>query len=135
MEYGIREKIRLRTRAQFSTFHQNDHSTGGFALLQDVQATVWSLRFTLRYALFETDDYDNRQYAYENDVYLAYSFPAYSGRGVRKMAMVDFKLRKVHIWLRYGMTRYKDVDSIGSGVDSIPGDTRSDIKIQLMYTF
>jgi hypothetical protein len=135
IEYGVREKLRLKTRVQFSTFRQNNRTTRGFALIQDAQASVGKVRFTFRYALFDADDHDNRQYAYENDVYLAYSFPAYAGQGARKVAMVDFKHRKVHFWLRYGMTRLKNVDTIGSGIDTMPGNNRSEIRIQLMYTF
>ena len=90
----------------------------------------------MRYALFDTDDYDNRQYAYENDVFLAYSMPAYAGIGVRKMIMVEYKLsRHISLWARFANSRYPNEDNIGSGLDAIEGNIKNDVKFQARLTF
>lgn len=135
-EYGLRQNLRLRTRAQFSSFNFNTHTTHGFALFQDVQFDLGRLKLTARYAVFETDDYDNRQYAYENDVLLAYSLPAYYGTGIRRIAMIEYKLnRQLSLWFRYANTRYPYEEIIGSGPDTVVGNTKNDIKFQLRVVF
>jgi len=37
--------------------------------------------------------------------------------------------------VRYSITRYKDLDVIGSGNDQIAGPRRSEIKVQFRYQY
>ncbi|MBA4054078.1 MAG: hypothetical protein C0490_05140 [Marivirga sp.] len=135
-DYGLRQKLRLKTRVQFSSYLYNGRKTSGFAFIQDASADVGQLQFTGRYAVFATDDYDNRQYAYENDVLLAYSMPAYNGIGVRKVLMIEYKLnRYLSFWLRYGTIRYPYEEKTGTGPDTIEGNTRNDVKFQMRIKF
>lgn len=134
LEYGLREKVRLKTRFQWSSYQIDGTTTEGVALIQDVRVQWGRFKITARYALFDTDDYDNRQYAYENDVFLAYSMPAYAGIGVRKMIMLEYKLsRQISIWMRYAHSRYPYEDNIGSGQDTIEGNIKNDVKFQLRF--
>jgi hypothetical protein len=89
-DYGITDKIKLKTRAQFSTFDFEGISTKGMTLLQDISIDLGRLTLTGRYALFDTDDYDNRQYVYEREVWLAYALPAYSGVGIRNYILAEY---------------------------------------------
>ncbi len=131
-DYGIGRKVKLKSRAQFSTFEMNRHTTRGLALLQDISFELGKFEITARHAQFDTDDYDNRQYVYERDVWLAYSLPAYDGTGIRNIMMIEFKAnRNLTFWLRYTHTRFTDRDQIGSGVDTIDGNIRNDIKFQM----
>jgi len=121
----------LKTRAQFSSYRLGNNATSGFALVQDVNLDVKKISLSTRYALFDCDDYDNRQYVYERDVWLAYSFPAYNGTGLRTYAMIQYKLTsKIDIWLRWAYTRYTDRDVISSGSEAIDGNTKNDLKFQ-----
>jgi hypothetical protein len=127
------QMLRLKSRIQYSTFSIRSHATNGVALIQDIIMDLGKFKLTGRYAIFETDDYDNRQYSYENDVWLAYSMPAYSGIGVRKMVMVEYKLSKhVSFWIRYAHIRYNKQNEIGTSVDQIKGAEKDDIKVQLL---
>lgn len=135
-DYGLRQKLRLKTRAQFSTYFYNGKTTTGFALIQDASAEVGPFQFTGRYAVFDTDDYDNRQYSYENDVLLAYSMPAYDGTGVRKVLMIEYKMNKyLSFWLRYGSIRYLNEEKTGTGLDAVEGNMRNDVKFQMRIKF
>ena len=126
----------MRTRAQFSSFQLNAVTTHGSALLHDIQFDLGKIKVTARYAVFDTDDYDNRQDAYENDVLLAYSLPAYHGIGIRRMAMVEYKLnRQISFWLRYANTRYPYEEKIGTGPDTLAGNTKNDVKFQVRISF
>jgi hypothetical protein len=135
-DYAPHSMLRFKSRAQFSTYSIEDKKTQGFALMQDLIMDFGRLKLTMRYGVFETEDYDNRQYAYENDVWLAYSLPAYYGAGVRKMIILQYKMnRHITFWFRYAHIRYQHQNQIGSGIDSIEGDTKDDIKAQMVFRF
>jgi hypothetical protein len=136
MDYSSHARLRLKTRAQFSTYKINGKLTKGLALMQDLIFDLGKLKFTMRYGLFDTEDYDNRQYAYENDVWLAYSLPAYAGSGVRKIIIAQYKINKhVSCWIRYAHMRYRDQESIGNSLDRIEGNVKNDVKAQVVVRF
>jgi hypothetical protein len=135
-DYSANEYVSFKTRAQFSTYDFDEASTRGMTLVQDVQVKTGKLSFAARYALFDTDDYDNRQYVYERDVWLAYSIPAYNGQGTRAYIMVTLDLlQSLTLGLRWAQTRYTNTDEIGSGADAITGNMRTDVRAQLHYRF
>jgi hypothetical protein len=124
-DYYITEKIRLRSRVQMSEI-VSDATTSGLAIIQDVIVKSGRFKFTGRYALFDTDDFDNRQYVYENDVLMAFSFPAYEGTGIRQYVIMEYKIDK-HITLsaRYSHNTIRR--------DQQPGvDTLESVKCQVM---
>jgi hypothetical protein len=131
-DYEIGSGLHSKTRAQFSNYSISSKKTSGMVVLQDLVFSISKFQFSVRHALFDTDDFDNRQYAYENDVWLAYSLPAYQGIGIRNYLLLEYKASKrISFWLRYSRTRYKDQDSIGTGADKIAGNTKNDIKFQV----
>ncbi|AYB34794.1 helix-hairpin-helix domain-containing protein [Chryseolinea soli] len=136
LEYGINQTLHLKTRAQLSTLDFRGKQTQGFVLLQDVTVKTGPLEWTGRYALFDTDDYDNRQYTYEKDVWLACSMPAYYGRGVRQVLLLEYKMSKaISFWLRYGQTRYVGREEIQSSGGTIAGSIQNDMKVQMRISF
>ncbi|WP_162053768.1 ComEA family DNA-binding protein [Pontibacter pamirensis] len=128
--------LNLKSRVQFSTYsHESPRSTG-YLIAQDVNFTFDKIRLSTRYALFDTDSYDTRQYAYERDVLGAFSIPAFSGKGTRVYALLQFRpLQDLDVWIKYGITHYRNQDTIGSGLDTIEGPRRSDVKAQVRYKF
>jgi hypothetical protein len=134
-DYG-EGNFQFKTRLQWSDFRLQNQTTQGLLFLQDVAFKNQKLTVALRYALFDTDDFDNRQYVYERDVWLAFSLPALSGRGVRQYALIQYDLsRSCTIWLRWSVTRYANQTSISSGVDRIEGSTVNDVKFQVRFGF
>jgi Helix-hairpin-helix motif len=93
-------------------------------------------------ALFETDDYDTRIYAYEPDILYHFSLPAFYGRGIHYYINIhqDFSRLmgrgpghfKWSAWLKWGQTFYPGSTSIGTGLDEIPGNRKSEIKAQVL---
>ncbi len=135
-DYVANERLSFRSRVQFSSYTMANKITQGLALIQDMTYALGRVSITGRYCLFDTDDYDNRLYAFENDAWLNFSFPAYYGKGVRQYLMLHYKLtNKIDIWSRWGHTRYTDRDAIGSGGEIISGDTRNDVKLQARIRF
>jgi hypothetical protein len=132
VDYQISSSLRFKTRAQFSNYQFENKFSKGMTLLQDISWTLNSFEFTARYALFDTDDFENRQYVFERDVWLAYSLPAYFGQGIRYLFLIQFNVnQRLTFWLRWTQTRYQNQDSIGSGLDAINGNQRNDIKCQI----
>jgi hypothetical protein len=130
-DYSIHPNIRLQTRAQISTFSFEEHESTGSVLLQDFHFAMGRLKLTTRYAIFDARNFDNRQYVYENDVWLAYSMPAYEGVGIRNFIVIQYKISNAFtIWARYARTKYSDRDEIGSGLEMIKGNVKNDIKLQ-----
>lgn len=135
-DIGASDHVRFKTRLQFSSYSIQHQTTNGMVLMQDIRFNMRKFEVTARYALFDTDDYDNRQYVYENDVWLAFSLPAYYGKGIRRYILLEYKLNSyISFWLRYADTRYTDRDSVGSGVDETDGNVRSDLKFQTRIKF
>ncbi|RPD46946.1 hypothetical protein DNI29_12355 [Hymenobacter sediminis] len=130
--------LSLRTRVQGTQYREDGGpARRGYVLAQDVTVQPrHGLRFSGRYALFDTDDYDTRQYVFEQDVLYAFSVPALSGQGTRAylLAQYDFN-RHLTLWVRYATTHYRHQSTIGSGLEEIQGATRSEVKAQLRYRF
>ena len=128
--------ISMRSRVQWSSYRQSNGATQGFVVAQDLNFDFRKVKISTRYALFDTDDYDNRQYVYEKDVLYSVSFPSYYGRGTRMYLILQFKLgRQTDIWLRYAVTNYTDRTTISSGWEEIKGNKISELKFQLRYKF
>ncbi len=136
VDYQISSNLSFKTRAQFSTYLFGNNNSRGMVLLQDVTWRSGKFSVSGRYALFDTDDYDNRLYIYEKDVWLAFSFPAYYGVGVRNYLLLQYSIsRKVDVWLRWAHVRLTDRDVIGSGSEAIDGNIRNDVKFQTRIRF
>ncbi len=132
IDYKVASHLTFKTRAQFSTYSIGGNSSGGMILLQDITWNSGKFSISGRYALFDTDDYDNRLYVYEKDVWMAFSFPAYYGIGVRNYLLLQYSISKnADIWMRWAHVRFTDRTTIGSGSETIEGNIRNDVKFQV----
>ena len=137
--YKVTKSIQIKSRIEFSNYELgNNNDERGLLIYQDINYKQLSfpISFSIRYAIFESDSYNSRIYAYENDVLYAFSIPAFSGRGSRFYIVTKYHIaRGVDFWLRYSQTYYADRNSVGSGKDEINGNTKSEIKAQLRFKF
>jgi hypothetical protein len=139
MNYRASDNWVFRTRGEFSFFSDGfNELSRGYLFYQDIGYNHPSGRWNVsaRYAVFNTDNFDARIYAYENDVLYSFSIPPYLGRGQRTYIVAKFRVhRRVDLWLRYAQTFRNDVLVIGSGLDELPSNTRSDIRVQVRVKF
>jgi hypothetical protein len=136
IDYAATQQLSLKSRIQISTFEIERNVTSGIVLLQDVSYSRQRWTLSGRYAIFDTENYDNRLYVYERDVWLAFTFPAYSGKGTRQYLLLQYQFsRNIDIWLRWSQTRYLNQDTIGSGGETITGNTDNDVKFQIRWLF
>jgi len=139
MKFNISESVSLRSRLEWTDYYKEGNGTQtGTLIYQDIIYRPKSSPFDLsvRYALFDTDGYDARLYAYETDVLYFYSIPAISGRGSRYYAVGRYTIRRgLDIWVKWSRWHYLHQESISSGLDGIDGPIRSDMRIQLRWQF
>ncbi len=132
LDYAVSHRLSFKSRAQFSTYEFEHQRTSGFTLVQDLNFKFKKLTVSTRYALFDTDDFDNRQYVYEKDVWLAYSFPFYQGVGIRNYVLIKYSFSKrIDAWIKWSRTRFEDRETIGSGNETIDGNSVNDITLQV----
>jgi hypothetical protein len=108
----------------------------GYIIDQDasVRTRKVPMAFSLRYALFNTGSYETRIYTYEKDVLYGFSVPAMEGTGIRFFVLVSWEPFKfAELWFRYAQTFYTDRNVIGSGLETINGNIKSEIKIQALF--
>jgi hypothetical protein len=139
MSCSINRNLQLRNRLELNRISRAGESPdNGFLLYQDLIYKTGRLPMSLyfRYALFDTDSYYSRIYAYENDLLYAYSIPALYFRGVRTYIMLKYSVTShANLWIKYGRTTYSGKDIIGSGLDEIEGNVKSEIKLQMRIKF
>lgn len=98
--------------------------------------------YNFRIMLFATDGFDSRIYSYEQDVLFNASVPALDGKGIRYYVnahrTMKFGNRKsgprADLYVRWAQTVYADKQTIGSGIDEINGNKKSEIKVQLIFS-
>jgi hypothetical protein len=133
--YKVTESITLKSRVEFvSVQRKSQDSEQGFLIYQDIIFKPKSspISLSLRYAVFDTDSYDSRIYAFESNMLNVFYIPAHSGKGMRAYALLRYQFAKrFDLWIRYGIFLYENVNTIGSGAERIDGNRRSDIGVQL----
>ncbi|HAS40837.1 MAG TPA: hypothetical protein DCS93_10175 [Microscillaceae bacterium] len=137
LNYQVPKVLSLQSRLQWSTFQEGGGPvTSGYALVQDVGFKFRKFTLDFRFSVFDTQDFNNRQYVYEKDVLWAFSIPAYSGVGFRNYALLRYRLsRKIDIWLRYAQFSFRNQQTVGSGLEEIQGSIRSEVKAQMRIKF
>jgi len=139
VSYKINPAIALRNRIELLWYdNKSVNKENGFLTFFDIiyKPMLRPMSGVLRLQYFETDSYDSRIYAYENDVLYSYSIPPFSDKGFRYYVTFNYDLtKKISFWFRWAQTIYKERTTVGSGLDEIQGNKRSDLKLQVRYVF
>ncbi len=137
--YILSKSLELRNRVQHGFYNDGvNESLYGFMVFQDVifQPVNFPLSFTARYAIFDTEAYGIRFYTFENDVLYNYSIPSFYGKGTRFYINLRYRgIRNIVLEGRFAQTYFSDRDVIGSGLEEISGNTRTEIKFQAKLMF
>ena len=135
--YKVTNAIALRSRAEVIWYDgKGKNAEQGFLSFFDFIYRPLTKPFSgvVRLQYFETDGYDSRLYAYENDILYSYSIPTFYDEGYRYYIMVNYDLNsRVSLWLRLGQYSYRNKNIIGSGADAIEGNTKTELKIQARF--
>lgn len=138
LSYSVSQSISIRNRLEIIHHSYGEEKQKGYMVYQDILYRNLSSPFaiTIRYALFDTEGFDSRIYAYEHDVLYAFSFPFYSDKGFRTYLLIRYRVhRQVDIYMRLANTTYINRDSSGTGLETIEGNTRTEVKGQIRFRF
>lgn len=102
----------------------------------------WSGNLRLMY--FETEGYNSRLYAYENDVLYNFSIPAFFDKGYRCYLNLHADLSRLikkridkklstECWVRYAQTIFIGKNEISEGLDQISGNKKTELKLELKF--
>lgn len=131
--------ITMRSRVELNWFRKQGTDTeNGFMVFADILCKPVRRPFGLNFraAIFDTQGYDTRIYAYENSVLYYYSISALSGKGFRYYINAEYDLgEKTSFWLRWAQTIYSGITSNGTGWEEIEGNIQSDWTIQCRWKF
>ena len=137
--YAVSKTVKLRSRIEYSRYRRGEgEAEEGFLIYQDVtfDPVKFPVSFSTRLAWFDTDSYNTRIYAYENDVLYAYSLPAYYYQGMRLYLTLRYTVYKgIDVWFRVANTLFSNRTTVGSGLDMIEGQSRTEIKAQVRFKF
>jgi hypothetical protein len=141
VNYKLSDKVSMRFRTDGLYFKQGNVKETGALYFADVfyKPMLSPLTFSTRLQYHETDSYNSRIYAYENDVLYSFSIPAFFGKGARYYVNANYdwrinRLQTLSFWLRLAQTFYGDTNVIGSGLDEIKGNKRTELKLQVLWS-
>ncbi len=139
VSYEINPSMILRNRTEMIWFDKSGtEAEEGFLTYFDVvyKPLLKSYSGNLRVQYFETGGYNSRLYAYENDVLYSFSIPVFYNKGYRYYINFNYEInKKFSTWVRWAQTIYSGKNLIGSGLDEIKGNKKTEIEVQAMYTF
>jgi hypothetical protein len=129
----------FQNRIECTQFQKGDADAEfGYMCYQDVDYSPLFSKISgnIRIAYFNTPSFNSRIYAYEDDVLYNFSFGMYSGKGFRSYLNLKYKLaKKLDLWTRCALFYYPNQSTVGSGLDEIIGNKKSEVKLQLRYQF
>jgi hypothetical protein len=142
-DYILSRSTGFITRMEFVWIDQAGiPSQHGFLGMAGLRVRRSGLSGNIALTMFETDNYDTRIYVYESGLPYNYSLPVYYGKGLHYSINLHADLKRLFphagkhtrlaVWLNWGQTFYPGLSSIGTGLDEISGNRKSEIKGQFM---
>ena len=125
--------LSFRSRLEHVSYLEGNHRAEGFVAFADVRYRPMesAFSFTARLCLFDTDGYDARIYAYENDVPFSHSMSPLYGRGARSFILIGLRMGKGgHLALRLSGMAKRDPSGPQGGD---PAVGRIDVKSQFTW--
>ena len=138
--YKISKSFQWKTRIDYVTDERESMGLQrGVSLAQDLIYKLPNvpLQFSMRYAIFDTESFDARIYAYESHMQNVFSIPVYFNQGSRAYILMRYTFwkNKCDLWLRYAAFVFANQDVIGTGPERINGSVRSEVGAQLRIRF
>jgi hypothetical protein len=137
--YKLDREFTTRSRVELCWFDKRSSAAeNGFLIYTDLIFKPLRKKYSgnIRGMYFETDGYNSRFYAFENDVLYGYSIPVFFDKGFRYYINVNYDFnRKLSGWIRMAQTVYPEKLFYGSGLDLINNSKKTECRVQLMYTF
>jgi len=138
LTYSVSKKISLATRAEYNRYATLNKAIDGLMFYQDLKFSLFSekLKISMRYAFINSDNYETRFYAFENDMPYSFSINSLYDKSLRYYLLAEYELKKyLTFWLKLSQTHYLDRSTIGSGLAEIEGNKKTDLELMLQVEF
>lgn len=137
--FKVNPSVTVKSRTDLLWYDKKgDNAEKGFLAFLDVAYKPMLKKYSgnMRLQYFETDGYNSRLYAYENDVLYYYSIPSFFNKGYRYYLNFNYDLdSNISFWLKWSQTLYNNAESIGSGLDEISGNKKSEFRVMARIIF
>ena len=134
LELDISTELTIRSRILWNQVSFDRKKTQGWMLIQECSYSWGNWKLTARMALFDTETFDNRLYAYEQNAVGTFAIPAFSGRGSRQYLLAQYRIHsRLTAYFRIAQTHYTDREVISSGMQEISGPKQTDTVLLLWY--
>jgi len=120
-----------------AAYHSRQSGERSWGFMSSARAT-WkpSKKFSLRTfaALFFSDDYNSRLYAYEPQLLRSAAFSAFAYHGMRLLLLASYQpAKRITLSLRAGSTHYFNRSEISSGIERIHSPWKNDLSLQCRW--
>ncbi|MGI4727444.1 MAG: hypothetical protein ACRYGB_02645 [Janthinobacterium lividum] len=139
ISYPFTQNITFRNRAEIVKYQKGQPAAEyGSMVYQDVifKPKMSKISANARLAWFHTASYDSRVYSFENDVLYSYTILPLQHTGFRTYLNAQYSLAKgLDAWFRYSAYVYHGEKTVGSDLDLIEGNKKSEVRLQVRYRF
>ena len=135
----ISKSFRLSHRIEFSRVEPPEavDKNIGISFYQDIRYRPWkNLQLQLRWTQFEVPDYDYRLYEFENDLPGNFRNVLLNSRGFKWFLLFNYRIAgRWNFALKYREMHYPDELSLGSGLDTVTGNRRRELRAQFQVLY
>jgi len=129
--FGLHGKLLL----QYSHYGKAETLSNGYlAMLSGGMKPSKQFAFDIAAGYFNTDDYYSAIYCYERGMQYGMGYGQYYGEGIRLSILLRSDINKhLSFAAKLGTTKYFDRDRIGTSLEEIQSDTKTDIDFQIRW--
>lgn len=145
LQHRVNPRVRLRARLEVARGRPagppagiGDRDTAaGYLLFQDLRLKPGGgITLDARLTFFHAPTYESRIYQFENNLLHVLTNQLLYGTGERFYLLLRLRAGEyVDLWARAGTTRYRDRRTVGSGLEAIEGNRKTDLGLQLRLRF
>ncbi|MDR1203792.1 MAG: helix-hairpin-helix domain-containing protein [Tannerellaceae bacterium] len=138
MQYGVLSTLMKTSVDGIIYTEEPKEKSQGIMLSQQISWKPSDIPFHLDLfgAIFHTNDYSSRIHSYENNILYAFNNPQFYGGGYRLSLTFRWKIsRNVSLSAKLANTHYSDRDRIGTDLETIEGNNKTDINTLICWKF
>lgn len=139
LNYTPSEMLSLKTTVDYVNVHYRHYAPSqGIMVAQGAGYSFakFPLRLDAHIAWFHTDDYSSRISMYEKGLLYSFSYPSFYGKGMRYALLARYEWGNHLVFqAKYALTQYFDREKIGTALEQIDGNVKSDLYLQIRCKF
>jgi len=142
LRFQVRYNIRhanFQTSVDANIYDEKENRQSRGVMLS--QSVGWKspglpVQFDIYSAVFHTDNYYSRLSSYEKNILYAFNMPQFYGKGVRFSTTLRWDIvERLSLSAKLAFTRYSDRETIGTDLEEIEGNTKTDVYALLRWKF